>query len=53
VTNKGTDTVIIERFNVLQAINLATQQRYPTLPLINGNGEHVAQEILQNVAFVS
>jgi hypothetical protein len=53
VTNKGTDTVIIERFNVLQAINLATQQRYPTLPLINGNGERVAQEILQNVAFVS
>lgn len=52
-TNSGTDTRIIQRFDVLQAINQDTQQRYPTLPLIEGDGEHLAQNILQSAAFVS
>lgn len=52
-TNSGTDTKIVQRFNVLQSINQDTYQLYPTLPLISGDGESLAQEILKSAAFVS
>jgi hypothetical protein len=53
VTNNGTNTRIIQRFNVLQAVNQETHQRYPALPLINIDGARLAQDILQHTAFVS
>jgi hypothetical protein len=51
---KGTsDVAIIQRFNVLQAVNAETHKRYPELPLVNGDGERLAQDILDKSAFIS
>jgi hypothetical protein len=44
---------LIQRFNVLQAVNAETHKLYPDIPLINTNGERLTQNILNSPAFIS
>ncbi len=52
ITNTS-NIAIIQRFNVLQAVNAETHKRYPGLPLINIDGESLALRILNSAAFIS
>jgi hypothetical protein len=52
-TKDASNIAIIQRFNVLQAINAETHKLYPDIPLINIDGERLAQDILNNAAFIS